>query len=189
MVTEKTCHIYLVVSQTGTFLSRILKRITGAQYNHVSIGLTKDLEIMYSFGRLYPYNPIMGGFVKESPHFGTFKRFHNTEVTVLDLEIDQQKYDSICKMLEMMLHNRKKYHYNYLGLFLAAFKIVFKAKNCFYCSEFVRHVLQKHDIEGSFELEAIIQPVHFLEFPNTNKIYTGKLKDYRLQEPVEVSKI
>ena len=38
-----------VISQTGTLLSRILKQITGAEYNHASISLSRDLERMYSF--------------------------------------------------------------------------------------------------------------------------------------------
>ena len=49
--------LYIVISQTGTLLSRILKQITGAEYNHASISLPRDLERMYSFGRRHPYNP------------------------------------------------------------------------------------------------------------------------------------
>ena len=29
--------LYIVISQTGTLLSRILKALTGAEYNHASI--------------------------------------------------------------------------------------------------------------------------------------------------------
>ena len=57
--------LYIVISQTGTLLSRILKQITGAEYNHASISLSRDLERMYSFGRRHPYNPFWGGFVIE----------------------------------------------------------------------------------------------------------------------------
>ena len=52
--------LYIVISQTGTLLSRILKQITGAEYNHASISLSRDLERMYSFGRRHPYNPFWG---------------------------------------------------------------------------------------------------------------------------------
>lgn len=72
--------LYIVISQTGTLLSRILKQITGAEYNHASISLSRDLERMYSFGRRHPYNPFWGGFVIESPRTGTFKRFRNQGV-------------------------------------------------------------------------------------------------------------
>ena len=73
--------IFIVITQTGTMLSRILKRITGAEYNHASLSLSQDLTRMYSFGRRHPYNPFWGGFVIESPHAGTFRRFSDTTNT------------------------------------------------------------------------------------------------------------
>ena len=44
--------LYIVISQTGTLLSRILKQIIGEEYNHASISLSRDLERMYFFGGL-----------------------------------------------------------------------------------------------------------------------------------------
>ena len=43
--------IYIVLTYTGTFLSRIVNIYTGKKYSHVSISLDKNLEYMYSFGR------------------------------------------------------------------------------------------------------------------------------------------
>ena len=43
--------IYLVMSQTGTILSKAIKGVTCDQYNHISISLDPSLECMYSFGR------------------------------------------------------------------------------------------------------------------------------------------
>ena len=85
--------LYIVISQTGTLLSRILKALTGAEYNHASISLSEDLEEMYSFGRRYPYNPFWGGFVMESPHAGTFRRFSNTKVLVLSVTVSEEQYE------------------------------------------------------------------------------------------------
>ena len=39
--------VYIVISQTGTVLSRILKLITHKEYNHASLSLYDDLHIMY----------------------------------------------------------------------------------------------------------------------------------------------
>lgn len=84
--------VYIVISQTGTALSRVLKFITGAKYNHASISLVPDLSKMYSFGRTNPYNPVHGGFVVESPHYGTFKRFSGTKVEVLSVSVSEGQY-------------------------------------------------------------------------------------------------
>ena len=111
--------LYIVISQTGTLLSRILKQITGAEYNHASISLSRDLERMYSFGRRHPYNPFWGGFVIESPRTGTFKRFSETKVLVLRVSVTEEQHAELKEMLDVMWKRRRKYSYNYIGLCLA----------------------------------------------------------------------
>ncbi len=169
--------IYIVISQTGTWLSRALKVITGARYNHASISLLPDLSRMYSFGRLHAYNPFFGGFVEESPYFGTFKRFYKTQIIVLPITITGEQYEHLQQLMATMVAQRKKYRYNYLGLCLAAFHICFKTRNRYYCSEFVRDILQQYNVEGAERLQAIVQPVHFLDLPYP-QIYQGRLTDY-----------
>ena len=175
-------HIYIVISQTGTLLSRILKAITHRDYNHSSISLSHNLDIMYSFGRKNPYNPFFGGFVCESRNFGTFKRFSETKAIVLKLNISEQKYSAICNKLDNMVSNRKSYGYNYWGLFLAAFKIHIHSQNRYYCSEFVRDLLVECNIKGANNLSPIVHPMSFLDIPYAETVYCGKLKDYCLME-------
>jgi len=57
--------IYIVISQTGTILSKIIKLVTKKEYNHASLSMEGSLEKMYSFGRKDPYNPFIGVFVIE----------------------------------------------------------------------------------------------------------------------------
>lgn len=170
--------IYIVVSQTGTLLSRILKHLTGARYNHSSISPYADLHLMYSFGRRHPYNPFWGGFVTESTRFGTFKRFSNTQAMVLELRVSAEQYEALCQTLRTMLAERKKYHYNYLGLGLAAFRIRSHWEYHYYCSEFVKEMLLRHGIEPADCLPAITQPIHFLDIPDALPVYSGRLMDY-----------
>ena len=106
--------LYIVISQTGTLLSRILKQITGAEYNHAS-SLSRDLERMYSFGRRHPYNPFWGGFVIESPRTGTFKRFSETKVLVLSVSVTEEQHAELKEMLDVMWKRRRKYSYNYMS--------------------------------------------------------------------------
>ena len=122
--------LYIVISQTGTLLSRILKQITGAEYNHASISLSRDLERMYSFGRRHPYNPFWGGFVIESPRTGTFKRFSETKVLVLSVSVTEEQHAELKEMLDVMWKRRRKYSYNYIGLCLAYFHVVWKQEGC-----------------------------------------------------------
>ena len=174
---QTTQKVYIVLSQTGTILSRILKLVTRAPYNHSSIALTEDLQTMYSFGRKNPYNPFLGGFVQESPAYGTFKRFKNTKVMVLETEISADTYSELGQLIQQMLAEQTRYHYNYWGLFLAALRIPVKKRNSYYCSEFVKAMLLRMNLPGAEEIPDIVKPMHFLTVPH-KMVYVGKLQDY-----------
>ena len=85
--------VYIILTYTGTILSKIIKYYTGNEFSHVSIALDSQLRKMYSFGRLNPYNPFWGGFVHEGINIGTFKRFSRTKARVYSLEINDEQYE------------------------------------------------------------------------------------------------
>lgn len=172
--------IYVVMTQTGTFLSRLLKFLSKDVYNHASIALDDRLNDMYSFGRLNPYNPFVGGFVKESPHYGTFKRFTNTDAMIITLDVTEAQYDSVKAMLSKMYEEKEKYRYNYKGLFAAFFGKRIEELNRFYCSEFVKHVLVENGIVDKTFFREITHPADFTEIPNAKTVYVGKLRTYSL---------
>lgn len=174
--------IYLVLSQTGTILSNLLKKITGSEYNHASISLCPDLHYMYSFGRRNAYNPFWGGFVMESPYFGTFKRFSETRVLVLAIPVDDETYMDIKRELNAMYEDRYSYNYDTIGLLLAYFNKIYKRKNHRYCSDYVREILVRYGIEDSDLFPPIVQPVHFLNIPDGKIIYRGKLSEFSTGE-------
>lgn len=178
-MSSETKNIYIVLSQTGTFPSKVIRLITRAEYNHASISVKKDLSDMYSFGRLNPYNPFWAGFVVENPKKGTFKRFPETKAVVLEVEVSEEKYQEITNSLENMCSEQKNYHYNYVGLVLASCNIKRKKERCYFCSEFVGELLLKHGIVSEEMLPEIVRPMNFAEL-EFKKIYQGKLVDYRV---------
>ena len=177
-------YVYIVISQTGTILSRILKAFTHREYNHASISLKDDLSVMYSFGRKHPYNPFLGRFVTESPDFGTFKRFANTKILLLKVYMGDEEYQCLSSLLNSMLENSRDYKYNYLGLYCAAVNICHKSPNRYYCSEFVKELLVRSNVTGAKELKNIVHPMSFIGLPNTDTVYRGKLRDYKYVEKV-----
>ena len=74
--------IYIVLTYTGTILSKIVKMYTRREFSHVSIALDEDLDQMYSFGRINAYNPFWAAFVQEGIDKGTFKRFKKTKTRI-----------------------------------------------------------------------------------------------------------
>ena len=83
--------IYIILTHSGSLLSKAIKTVKKYEYTHVSIALDKELHQMYSFGRLYPYNAFIGGFVQESPNYGTFKRFSKTKTKILCLNVTNEQ--------------------------------------------------------------------------------------------------
>lgn len=170
--------VFVVVTQTGTILSQILRVVTGDAYNHASISVDDSLQTLYSFGRRHPYNPIWGGFVQESPGSGTFGRFADTKARVLRVPVTEEQYAQIKQHLEYMYQDRQRYHYNYLGLLMAFFHRPYRRENCYYCSEFVRDVLVRYDVTGPDAFGEIVRPMELLELSGSREIYSGILSRY-----------
>ena len=171
--------LYIVISQTGSIVSKFIRIVTRDRYNHVSISLDKDLTNMYSFGRVHTYNPFIGGFVKESVESGTFKRFvKNTVAVIMELDIPAELHSEIAKDLAHMYRHRSEYHYNYKGLFLAMFGKARHKIHTFYCSEFLQSFLEKHGIIEPDPDTKVIKPMDFLSLPGGKVLFEGRLRDF-----------
>lgn len=168
--------IYIVLTYTGTFLARAVRLYTKKEYSHVSISLDKELKEMYSFGRLNPYNPFWGGFVHESPEYGTFKRFKNTKSKIFSLEIPDDQYKMIKKIITDIDNDRSEYKFNVLGLVAVMANMSLKREKCFYCAEFVKYVFDNTDLE--INLPDVVKPDDFQYLKGLDEIYTGFLREY-----------
>ena len=169
--------IYIILTHTGTALSKIIKGFTKDEFSHVSIALDIELKEMYSFGRLNPYNPFWGGFVHEYIDKGTFKRFYKTIAKIYSLEITEQQYESIKNNIEQIKNDKENYKFNIIGLFAAGFHKKIKKQKTFYCAEFVKYVMEKADIKT--DLPDIVKPEDFKNINELQEIYGGLLRKYQ----------
>lgn len=170
--------IYLVMSQTGSILSKTIKKVTGDEYNHISISLDDKLNCMYSFGRKYLNIPFIGVFVVENIE-RTLEKFDDTKCKVIEVQLTDEQYQSLRINIGKMLIYHDKYKYNLLGLFLALFKIEFHPKTKFYCSEFVRYILEQSNIDVSM-ISTIPHPIEFDKI-GCRDVYEGPMKSYSLK--------
>jgi len=175
---EQNKKIYIVLTHTGTFLSKIIKNYTKDEFSHVSIALDKELNKMYSFGRLNPYNPFVGGFIHEYIDKGTFKRFFNTKAQIYSLEVTEEQYEKINNTINQIEQNKNEYKFNVLGLFAVGFNVKIRGRKSFYCAEFVKYLLEEAKLEC--ELPELIRPDCFKDIKKMQVIYNGFLRNYRL---------
>lgn len=173
---RKTRKIYIVLTYTGTILSKIIKFYTKAEYSHVSLSLDKKLNKMYSFGRLNPYNPFIGGFVHEGINRGTFKRFKKTRTEIYCIEVTNEQYNKIRQEIKNIKLHKKNYKFNFIGLVLAGINYKYKRDNAFYCAEFVSHLMNEANIE--IQLSNTVKPIDFKKYNNLDLLYKGVLKNY-----------
>lgn len=168
--------VYIILTHTGTIVSRLIKLYTGHEFSHVSIALDEELNKMYSFGRLKPYNTFIGGFVNEKIDAGTFKRFKKTKCAVYSLDITEEQYEKVKQAISKVEQERDKYTFNILGLVYAAFNKKREKEYCLYCAEFVKYVLDEADID--LGLPKVTKPEYFKNLPELKITYKGALRKY-----------
>ena len=170
--------IYIILTHTGTILSKIIKNYTKDEFSHASIALDNNLKEMYSFGRLNPYNPFWGGFVHEGINLGTFKRFRKTRCQIYSLNITEEQYNKVKEIIEYIKKSKQLHNFNVIGLFAIGFNKRVSFKNSFYCAEFVKYVLDKSNIKNN--LPEMIKPEDFKYIQNADEVYEGLFREYPL---------
>ena len=169
--------IYFVLTYTGTILSKVVHVYTKQEFCHSSLSLDKDLNEMYSFGRYWAYNPFIGGFIKEEIDSGTYKRFNNTKAAIYSLEVTDWQYKLIKKEIRKFKRSKDKYSFNILGLAAIVFHKKLNRKNKYYCSEFVKHLVDVGNIDN--DLPDIVRPQDFESIENIELFYKGKLSVFK----------
>ncbi len=171
-------YIYIVLSQTGSIISKILKYFTKDKYNHVSISLDENLDEMCSFGRYYAHFAFWGGFVKESIDKGTFRKFKNTESLIIKLKASPEDICGVRDKINEMFSSKKKYRYDMIGVFLAKFGRNKKRKYRYYCSKFVKEILIMNNVLKREDCPEIMKPIDFEYIIGSEFVYEGNLHNY-----------
>ncbi len=169
--------IYIILTQSGTFISKMLKFFSRKPFNHASLALDKSLYEFYSFGRKVPTNPFIGGFVIEHTNTGVFEIFGRSPAIVIELPVTDEQYEKIKNTLHTFIKNKDIYKYDFINLPLVYSKYHLNRRNRFFCSQFVAYVLNSANISTP-KVPEHIQPIEFLQLENISVIYKGDIQDY-----------
>lgn len=167
--------IYIVLSQSYTMLSRIIKKITKARYSHVSISFDKSCTSIYSIGRKYTYWPFSGIYKEESIYSGVYKANKKSEVLIYELKVNDSQYENIIKCLDK--YGKPSKGYNFIGLILVLFNKKVD-RNKYYCSEFIYKVLSDDTVNVFPKTDNVVKPMDFAKINGLKTIYEGKIVDY-----------
>lgn len=102
--------VYIVLSDTGTLFTNLIKSYTRAPYNHASIAFDSELKEMYSFGRKNPRNPLHGGFVKEDVLTGTYSYYPETTCVIYKLSVTDREIEKMKRILNVFIRKNDKFY-------------------------------------------------------------------------------
>lgn len=187
MQDRKIRSVYVLLTDTGTLFTKMIKWFTHAPYNHASIVLDKKLNEIYSFGRKYPRNPLAAGFI-EDIYYGTYRYFSNTRCLLLKINVSSKEYIRIRNVIQGFNQNKDLYSYNLLGLFGVAVHHPVYQRNKYFCSQFVADVFETSGLNLWDRPSALITPNDFKEHPRFEIVYEGRLYDYPLLDQEMLSK-
>ncbi len=133
-------NVYVVFSSTPYRMGQVLRFLTGAEYNHVSIALEPTLETMYGFARRYYRTPFYGGFVKES-----LARYHingqAAQIMMCKIPVSTEQYNTLQDNMDQMYRDRHRYLYNHMSVIGTPFRRRIPVRDAFICVEFVVDIL------------------------------------------------
>ena len=177
--------VYIMLTDTGTWLTRLIKKYTDAPYNHVSIGLDENFNSLYSFGRRKPTNPFYGGFVKEDVVSGTYRLYPDTICAMYRIKVTEKQYRRIKRIIKKFERKKNKYTYNFIGLLTVTIDKPIKRRTSYFCSQFVTEVFKQAGIELFQKSSGLVTPDDFRKLEQLELVYEGKLyENHKVVEKV-----
>ena len=161
--------IYILLTRSGTLLSKLVYAATGASYTHASMAFDAELSCLYSSTRKNGYTMFPAGPSKEYLNRGVFRLRDNAPCALYALEVSDEAYShALCRAEEFMRHS-EEYSFNTLGLILCGLHIRWQRRRHYFCSQFVSEVLEQ---SGALALPKDSTLMHQLKC-----LYKGRLVD------------
>ena len=185
--TMKTLYIFL--TRSGTLLSNLVYRLTGAQYTHISLAFDEDLSTLYSSTRKNGYTMFPAGPSREYLNRGVFLMRENIPCALYALEVTDEAYIRAKRRTQHMMHHGELYRFNSLGLLLCWMHIRWQRRRHYFCSQFVSEVLEK---SGAMELpkdSTLMHPNDYAQLPQLKCLYEGCLADLPQRKAMELGEV
>lgn len=171
--------VYIMLMHTGTALANTIRHVTGDSFSHCTISFDLSMREMYSFGRKYMDNPLVGGFAKEDIQSKFYTNRHVT-YALYTVFCTEEEAMLMRQHLEYFIHYGKRFTYDFIGLIRNYFKIDHNPKTTWFCSRFVADILSaaKSPNKRFILTPSLTRPQDFVDMPFTVYIMGGDLSEY-----------
>lgn len=170
-------YLFVLLSQTGMNVSRLIQLFTRKPYNHASIAVDLTLDEVYSFCRTHCHFPLPATFNQEVIGKGTFGLFSTIPCEIYAIPVSSESKQKFLQYLEHFKISRSQYSYNLLGLCTTFLHIRWSRQNKLHCAEFVARLLQYTGVELEKQ-PSLYTPDDLRYIPNALLIYRGELNRY-----------
>ena len=178
--------IYILLTRSGTLLSNLVYRLTGARYTHASLAFDEDLSCLYSSTRKNGYTMFPAGPSREYLDRGVFRLRPDVPCALYALEVSEEAYTRARRRANHMMAHGKLYRFNVLGLVLCAMHIRWRRRRHYFCSQFVGEVLEKSGAVDLPKDSTLMHPSDYTTLPGLECLYTGPLRELPQRQQMEL---
>ncbi|MGM9987841.1 MAG: hypothetical protein ACI35O_11510 [Bacillaceae bacterium] len=168
--------VYVVVSYTGTWFSKMIRGFQRYPYSHTSIGLEENQMILYSFGRFHKYKFWHCGFVVEHIEKRFLAWYPDAKIKVFKLTVTEEEYTAIKKELQVFIEESHRYKYNLKGIVTLLFNKGYSDADAYFCSQFVYEILSNSKVFCLGKRTCCVIPRDFEKVEEI--LYEGTVKSF-----------
>lgn len=147
--------LYLMLSRTNTGMGKVIRKYTGAKYNHVSLTLDGAFRCFVSFARYRQDVPLVGGYIREPA-----ERFlyipGELPVRIFRIELGEKREAELAALFEKAGDPSTGLIYDSLSALVSRWHI----PGCYTCLGFASRLLGK-PFRSLQELEAHLDPYEY----------------------------
>ena len=175
--------IYILLTRSGTWVSKIINLTTSDTYTHASISFDENLQPLYSFSRKRVNMPLPAGLRHEPLRHGFFKKYNTIPCALYELQVSDEVYNAAKQEVQQMMAERTSYRFSVLGLILCRLNIPYHRKRHFFCSQFVSEILSRSCALCLPKDAALMRPNDYTTIPELLCRLRGRLNEL-LQEQI-----
>lgn len=172
---SKSCKLYVLLTRTGTSMSRLISIATKAELTHSSIGIDPTLSEFYSFGRYHPRFILPGGFIKESLSRGVYGNCPHAPCMLLETEVSPLQYQLALERIDYFKAHKARY--DVPGVFYSYYGKERNHPTNYVCSRFVAETLALSGAIVPTKPVSLYRPVDFLAHKEFRCVYSGTISD------------
>lgn len=169
--------IYILLTRSGTLLSRLVHLFTGDSFTHASISFEPTLQPLYSSARKNGETMFPAGPCREYFHRGFFHKNRNIPCALYEIKVSQEQYEQALLETDWIISRSDEYRFNILGLLLCRLNIPLRREKKFFCSQFVAEILRRSDALSLPKVPSLMRPMDYASLPEANCLYQGLLRD------------